>query len=168
MYIRLRISRGRTYYEVRTSIWKNGRPIPRSIVQLGIHPTIEAALQFYEQAYFQARKAGTREPFSAEELKAWKRVARLSDLLEKQAGLEYQPSDRIRKEVARWWRWSMRSQAVHDLDPYSRVLGIAPGSRMKRIKAAYRQKARECHPDHGGSDEAMARLNEAYERLTNR
>jgi curved DNA-binding protein CbpA len=36
---------------------------------------------------------------------------------------------------------------------------------VDEIKAAYRRKARECHPDHGGSDDAMVRLIEARDAL---
>lgn len=43
------------------------------------------------------------------------------------------------------------------------VLGVAPDAGAEQIKAAYRDRARVCHPDVGGSSEAMATLNAAYE-----
>jgi DnaJ-class molecular chaperone len=36
---------------------------------------------------------------------------------------------------------------------------------IMEIKSAYRKMARKIHPDHNGSTEAMARLNEAYAYL---
>ena len=47
------------------------------------------------------------------------------------------------------------------------LLGLAPGATFAQIRAAYRKKARELHPDRGGSDEAMKRVNAAYHALTN-
>lgn len=59
-------------------------------------------------------------------------------------------------------------------DPYD-VLGISPGSDVSAIKAAYRARARELHPDTGAADAsprqqraraaAMAELTNAYQRL---
>ena len=41
------------------------------------------------------------------------------------------------------------------------VLGLEPGAGLPAIEAAYRRLARSAHPDTGGSDAAMARLNAA-------
>lgn len=44
------------------------------------------------------------------------------------------------------------------------VLDVQPHAPWEHIEAVYKQKAKERHPDRrGGSDEAMAELNEAYE-----
>lgn len=51
-------------------------------------------------------------------------------------------------------------------DPWA-VLGIheGPASRTREnIEDVYRHKAKICHPDHGGSNEAMAALNTAREQ----
>ena len=45
------------------------------------------------------------------------------------------------------------------------ALDLPPPPTVDDIEAAFRRKARECHPDHGGSDEAMARLIAAREQL---
>jgi curved DNA-binding protein CbpA len=48
---------------------------------------------------------------------------------------------------------------------YYSVLGVNKDARSEEIKAAYRDKASEHHPDHGGSESAMALLNVAYRTL---
>ncbi len=47
-------------------------------------------------------------------------------------------------------------------DPYE-VLGVTKATPLEVVDAAYRVLAKSAHPDAGGSDEAMAELNEAYE-----
>lgn len=44
------------------------------------------------------------------------------------------------------------------------VLDVSTSATVALIEQAYRAKARACHPDHGGSNEAMAELNAARER----
>jgi curved DNA-binding protein CbpA len=41
------------------------------------------------------------------------------------------------------------------------ILGVHPGASPEDIKTAYRRKARQHHPDHGGSDEMMKQINAA-------
>lgn len=45
------------------------------------------------------------------------------------------------------------------------ILGVRPDATEDEIDAAFKQKARIAHPDAGGSDEAMQRLNEARAKL---
>lgn len=47
------------------------------------------------------------------------------------------------------------------------LLGLAPGATFAQIRGAYRRKACELHPDRGGSEAAMKRVNAAYHALTN-
>lgn len=56
------------------------------------------------------------------------------------------------------------SKRKRKADPYS-VLGIKKGATLAEIKAAYRKRAKETHPDKGGSDEAFRKVQEAYEAL---
>lgn len=53
-------------------------------------------------------------------------------------------------------------------DPY-KVLGLSPGATQEEIKRAYRQKAKECHPDlhpdDPNADKRMNEVNEAYDML---
>lgn len=46
------------------------------------------------------------------------------------------------------------------------ILGVSQNSTKDEIKEAYRKKARECHPDFGGSTDQMAIINSAYEQAT--
>lgn len=48
------------------------------------------------------------------------------------------------------------------------VLGIQPGATRAEIKAAFRQKAKTSHPDHGGDPEEFKRLMAAYRQLVDR
>lgn len=51
-----------------------------------------------------------------------------------------------------------------DPDPYD-VLTVMPGVQEREANAAYRRLALEAHPDTGGSDAAMQRLNRAWTSL---
>jgi DnaJ-domain-containing protein 1 len=45
------------------------------------------------------------------------------------------------------------------------LLGVSEDATQDEIKKAYRSKARDAHPDHAGSTEAMQRVNEAFSLL---
>ena len=42
------------------------------------------------------------------------------------------------------------------------VLGVPTGSSAEEVRAAYRRKIKEVHPDHGGDRESFRRVREAY------
>lgn len=46
------------------------------------------------------------------------------------------------------------------------VLGVVPSASLDEVRTAYRAAARTCHPDSGGSVDAMQRLNEAWHVLS--
>jgi hypothetical protein len=50
------------------------------------------------------------------------------------------------------------------VDPY-KTLHLLPSAPPEVIKAVYKVLAMKHHPDHGGSEETMKRLNEAYGKL---
>lgn len=52
-------------------------------------------------------------------------------------------------------------------DPYS-ILGVRPGSKLKDIKTAFREKAQRYHPDKGGTIAEWLKINEAYETIINK
>ena len=55
--------------------------------------------------------------------------------------------------------------AAEDLDLCYRMLGLSPSASWREVEKAYRQKAKLHHPDHGGDEDTMRALNEAYMRL---
>lgn len=48
------------------------------------------------------------------------------------------------------------------------TLGLDPGADLEAVRRAYRERAKETHPDCGGDPEAFIRVREAYERLRER
>jgi hypothetical protein len=53
---------------------------------------------------------------------------------------------------------------AHAAEPsWYEVLGVAPTAPIDEIKAAYRRLAFEAHPDRGGAEENMKRINVAYQ-----
>jgi curved DNA-binding protein CbpA len=47
------------------------------------------------------------------------------------------------------------------------ILGVKANATIEDIKAAYKKRAKECHPDKGGSNDEFAALSEAFEILSN-
>lgn len=56
------------------------------------------------------------------------------------------------------------SQDVADVSAL-RTLGLEEGASCKAVREAFLQRARETHPDKGGSPEVFLRVKEAYTRL---
>lgn len=56
------------------------------------------------------------------------------------------------------------SQSVSFTD-YYRLLGVVPGADSAQIRQAFLRKAKQNHPDIGGTAEAMRVINEAYKTL---
>ena len=54
--------------------------------------------------------------------------------------------------------------APSHVDPWE-LLGIRPDADIEIVHAAYRTVAKTAHPDTGGSDETMQRVNDAYQRI---
>lgn len=50
------------------------------------------------------------------------------------------------------------------LDPFE-ILGVKPEAIRPEVEKAYRKKAWKAHPDHGGSNSDMMRVNAAYEAI---
>ncbi len=46
-----------------------------------------------------------------------------------------------------------------------KILGVSPSAPWQDIERAYRQKAKIHHPDHGGDEDTMRALNDAYATL---
>lgn len=43
------------------------------------------------------------------------------------------------------------------------ILGVRPSDPLSEIEAAYKKRAKECHPDNGGSHDAMTEINSAMQ-----
>ena len=65
-------------------------------------------------------------------------------------------------DAARAWA------SVDDLmgDAHYRALGVEASASAAEIKRAFAKRARECHPDKGGSAESFAAVRKAYECLS--
>ena len=46
-----------------------------------------------------------------------------------------------------------------------KILGVSSTATWNEIESAYRKKAKIHHPDHGGDEDAMRALNDAYAQL---
>jgi len=57
------------------------------------------------------------------------------------------------------------AKPVGDLDICYRILGLSPTASWDEIERAYRRKAKVHHPDHGGDEDTMRALNEAFTLL---
>lgn len=57
-------------------------------------------------------------------------------------------------------------QSAPDTQDYYSVIGVSANADEEELRAAYRSRARQLHPDLGGSAEAMKLLNHAYEVLS--
>jgi DnaJ-class molecular chaperone len=72
----------------------------------------------------------------------------------------------------RWWDTALRVFKMHGLvqGVYSPLavwdaLHLKPTAPPELVQAAYKCLARIHHPDHGGDNESMRRLNAAYDRV---
>ena len=53
------------------------------------------------------------------------------------------------------------------IDPHT-LLGVPPGAPLEEVKAAFRRKALEHHPDRGGDAAAFIAVKRAYDRIMRR
>ncbi|HRI87052.1 MAG TPA: J domain-containing protein [Candidatus Hydrogenedentes bacterium] len=49
-----------------------------------------------------------------------------------------------------------------DIDLAYKMLGVSPSAPWPEVEQAFRKKAKLHHPDHGGDDDVMRALNDAY------
>ena len=62
-------------------------------------------------------------------------------------------------------RGAMPPPSQANIELCYRLLGLSPSANWDEIQTAYRRKAKVHHPDHGGDEDAMRALNEAYQTL---
>jgi hypothetical protein len=53
-------------------------------------------------------------------------------------------------------------RAPMDVDRCYRLLGLSSSATWEEVEQAYRRKAKMHHPDHGGDEDIMRELNDAY------
>lgn len=58
----------------------------------------------------------------------------------------------------------VESKASADLDPYN-ILGVDQSATKEEIDKAFREKVKQTHPDHGGSNEEFIKVMAAYETI---
>jgi hypothetical protein len=184
MFVRKKVVKGRTYYQVVESYRQGGRIRHRTLASLGTHPTIEEACREAMGEYF-ARKRRRRE---CEEI--WDRVQLLDGLLRQAQGDAYREDPQLRAEKRRRWRaadaaGAARRQARQEARKraaeafaeemarradrfYQDLLAFDLMPSEKQIRDAYRRKARQCHPDKGGSDDEMVENTAIRDRLLSR
>lgn len=52
--------------------------------------------------------------------------------------------------------------SARDLDLAYKMLGVSPSAPWPDVEKAFRAKAKMHHPDHGGDEDVMRALNDAY------
>lgn len=86
---------------------------------------------------------------------AWKRIRAGSTPFPKKSARPSSAGDASADERAR------------PVDPYV-LLGVDATASLDDVKTAFRKKALEHHPDHGGSPEAFMRIKRAYDAIVKR
>lgn len=78
-------------------------------------------------------------------------------------------SDDGRTNGRDWWRRDRDGIGARPTvaEAYE-TLGLEPGADLAAVRRAYRERAKETHPDLGGDPEAFIEVREAYERLRER
>ena len=128
------------------------------------------------------RSAGRKVyDYAMEQPEVRQRVDRAKDLVQEARANVEARVDELERELWDWIR-EMQAQAqraqqqvgrAREADTYYRILGVEPGADIDTVKAAWRKKMRENHPDRFGNDpvaEAEAQrksqlINRAYREL---
>jgi hypothetical protein len=172
MFVCSTVVKGRTYYRVRKTYRDADGKIKHLTISLGTNPSVEDAFREREAKYFAARKGRRDLPFTYRDYEPFILLYLLESVLFETPKSGHVRSRRMRAECKRCQEWQRaqdraRSRIMgaarrsQDWD----ILGLRPGSSPEDIKSAYRRKARQYHPDHGGSDEAMKQINAAKAAL---
>jgi hypothetical protein len=121
-----------------------------------------STLKEFIHAYSRSYEPTTRKWFIDED--AYAQLFQWLDYAHAELGarVEWQTSsDRTREKPPEPPPAKPKPKAV---DPYV-TLHLLPSAPPEVVKAVYKVLAMKHHPDHGGSEETMKRLNEAYGRL---
>jgi hypothetical protein len=116
-------------------------------------PEREVAVTFDAPAYFRIRNAGTDVVLAEHEMPGWALGGRLP----------FETSDVADEFGAR--TGSDEGGAAGHVDSVEaafRTLGVPRTASEADVKAAYRERVKDVHPDHGGQRETFERVREAY------
>lgn len=96
----------------------------------------------------------------------WQSAMYAKDVLRKHAGARYHRPEPKREErferiKARMDAWVARL----DRDDPHGVLGVSPRASPEQVRERYRELALAHHPDRGGNEAEMRRINDAYEQI---
>ncbi|WP_439028710.1 J domain-containing protein [Haloarchaeobius sp. DT45] len=59
--------------------------------------------------------------------------------------------------------WEIDEDDDHDVIQQAfQALGLPPSASTEEVRSAYRERVKEAHPDHGGSEESFKQVREAY------
>jgi hypothetical protein len=156
------------HYELVDQFWE-GQSVSESVLaDLGIHPTVETAYQFWlrESQQITTDWASLQRSTYAQSMSQFLYQYRDPQVLIVEAEIrkvqECQSQARKRRSQR---RRRYRNHSAHE--DYYRALGIAPGASKQMIRSAYRRQVQTHHPDKGGKQEEFIRVRRAYEALKN-
>lgn len=116
---------------------------------------------------------GKREPEWLRQLRAVDKAAQLVLGKNETARAKEVLAEKMTLYAPRWLRMLLGAEPpkppdiVDPNDPYN-ILDIPPDSPDWLVDLAYKHRARKVHPDMGGSDEEMKRVNNAYGKIKKR
>lgn len=162
MFVRSKMVRGKTYYQV-VETYRDGRRVRhRTLASLGRFATIEDA---YLEAHKWWARCGAR---LGEPEFFWGPMVKLDALRERPHGWARMLEESRRRRLEEEYAESARrmEELLRSLggarDCFA-DLGLSARATAAEVKAAYRRLAKEHHPDRGGDAAAFRRINEAYE-----
>lgn len=111
-------------------------------------PERDVAITFDGQAYFRLERAGYHAVLVEHEMPGRHLGARLP--------FETPTFETGEDDERRTPDWSADGRSAFD------ELGLDPDASVAEVRAAYRERVKEVHPDQGGDERAFQRLQEAY------
>jgi len=148
--------------EIREYFRAIGEPFAEDHFVAGRHvafylPQRDVAVTFDAPAYFRIRNSETHAVLAEHELPGWALGGRLP--------FETPGVDELFDDAP-----GDGSGAPTDdrqsVEEAFELLGVPAGASDAELKAAYRERVKESHPDHGGDREAFERVREAYATAT--
>jgi hypothetical protein len=146
--------------EIREYLRAIGEPFAEDHFVAGRHvafylPQRDVAVTFDAPAYFRIRNSGTHAVLAEHELPGWALGGRLP--------FETPSAGELFDDAPDGGAADDGQQSVEEA---FELLDVAPGASDAELKAAYRERVKESHPDHGGDRETFERVREAYATAT--